>query len=241
MLHRALNPFVAAATIVVLAGATTAIAGVAGSPSTNHPILPNVNGWAGWNVHNSGVPFAITYDAVAAPWTQTLLGSGGNPLPSLNEGKTYALQQIITPTGDDEWFGWLSSINEAGWQWVTGIAPYADPVITLDNLATPGIENNPLPGLSFVVTPTTQSAGGSLAFSFDPQNIPANTSLRINGFIRFVGVDPESTERFTAGAVTVNSIPLIPSPGLGAFLALAGIAAARRTRNTARPGDGGLD
>lgn len=231
MLHRARNLFVAAATITVLAGASTAIAGVAGSPTTNHPVLPNVNGWAGWNVNNGGAPFAITYDAIAAPWTQTLLGSGGSPLPGINEGKTYALQQIITPTGDDEWFGWLSSINEAGWQWVTGSAPYADPVITLDNLATPGVENNPLPGLSFVVTPTTQSVGGSLTFSFDPQNIPANTSLRISGFIRYVGIDPESTERFTGGAVTINSIPLIPTPGFGALLALTGLVVLRRSRS----------
>jgi len=241
MLHRARNLFVAAATITLLAGASTAAAGVEGSPTTNHPILPNVNGWAGWNVHNAGVPFTITYDAVAAPWTQTLLGAGGNPLPGINEGKTYALQQVITPGGGDQWFGWLSSIHEAGWQWVTGSATYADPTITLDNLATPGIENDPLVGLSFVVTPTTQSAGGSLAFSFNPLNIPANTSLRINGFVRYVGIDPQATERFTNGAVTVDSIPLIPSPGLGAFLAFAGFAAARRTRNTARSGDGGLD
>ncbi len=241
MPHCAQNLLVAAATLAVLAGTPNAIAGVAGSPSTNHPIQPNVNGWAGWNIHNSGAPFAITYDAAADPWTQTLLGSNGNPLPGINEGKTYALQQAVTPNGVDEWFGWISAINDAGWQWVTGSGTYADPTITLDNLATPGVETDPLPGLSFVVAPTTQLAGGSLTFSFDPQNIPANTALRINGFVRFVGVDPGSTERYEDGAVAVTSFPVIPSPGLAAFLAFAGLAGARRTRNTARPGAGGLD
>lgn len=216
------------ATLLACAGNALA-QGVVGNPATSHNILPSVGGWPGWQIGTTAAPSAITLDAAGDPWEQTLRGSGGNALGTINEGSTFAFNQFVLPSGNPDWLGFEVKLLTAGWQFVIGSATYADPTLTMDDTTTGAVENLAVPGLIRTLTPSAGGTGGKLAFSFNlfnPTTPIANRIFQIRGFIRYVGLNSGiSNEQFTGGQVVSESYPMgqaIPTPG-SAVLAAAGL------------------
>lgn len=210
--------------------------GVAGNPATSHNILPSVGGWPGWQIGSTAAPSAITLDTVGDPWEQTLRGSSGNALSTINEGSTFAFNQFILPSGNPDWLGLEVKLLTAGWQFVTGSATYPDPTLTMDDTTTGAVENTAVAGLVRTVTPAGAGQGGKLAFSFNmfnPTTPIANRIFQLRGFIRFVGVNGSvSNEQYTGGQVVSETYPMgqvIPTPG-SAVLAAASIGLMLRRR-----------
>lgn len=234
-----MNRFIAsigAASLLAISGNALA-QGVAGNPATSHNVLPSVGGWPGWQIGSTAAPSAITLDTVGDPWEQTLLGSSGNALSTINEGSTFAFNQFVLPSGTPDWLGFEVRLLSAGWQFVTGSATYADPTLTVDDRTTGTVENLALAGLTRTVIAAGAGQGGKLRFAFntfDPATPIANRIFQIRGFIRFVGVNGSvSNEQFTAGQVVAESFPIgqaIPTPGATVLAAASLFVGLRRRR-----------
>jgi len=210
--------------------------GVVGNPATSHNVLPSVGGWPGWQVGSTAAPSPITLDTAGDPWEQTLRGSSGNALGTINEGSTFAFNQFVLPSGNPDWNGFEVKLLTAGWQFVTGSATYSDPTITMDDTTTGAVENLAMGGLTRIITPAGGGQGGKLVFSFNmfnPTTPIANRIFQIRGFIRYVGVNAGvSGEQFTGGQVVAESYPMgqaIPTPG-SAVLAAASLGLIIRRR-----------
>lgn len=207
--------------------------GVAGNKQTSHNVLPNVGGFAGWQIGSNALPEPVTLDTAGDPWEQTLRGSNGNPLPtSIQEGRTYAFNQYVLATGADSWSGFEIAFFTAGWEWVTGSGTYADPSVSIDMSNTPGVENIAVPGLTIATVPSSSLQGGRLSLAFNMFNptVEPNKIFQIKGFIRWVGVNPSAPDNFLGGQIISLAAPLVPSPSGAGLLAVVGLLGLRRRR-----------